>query len=412
MRLGPALLLALCTWCMVRPADAQQQTAAKPPTLDTGYSELRSRGDVIEGLATGGVRYVDPASGLDVRADSAILVLDQESFLAQARRAERDRDAGGLPRRGPPVPGARRAFGERILRERLQSFLSSARREQVTLPPSEADLSAFRSVYLEGDVAVVQSDVETMRASSLFYSVVDDRAVLRDVVLRLTGRGADDRKVQVTVRAPELVRQGTRIVGRNVSVTTCPAGEPQWEVFSTEVEILERGEEFEVRTKDNSLALFRTRVLPIPNQTWFTGEQSSFPIQGAQLGYSKQEGAAARIVLGSTMNGVGGAIHHALTGKPADEFRGEWRLGLGWIEARGFPVDADLNYRGGDSYFGRTRAFGLDDHGQNIRDIKTNIDGSPITEENRWLAQTQNRLAVGDGTTVDLTWFGASDPAV
>ena len=53
-------------------------------------------------------------------------------------------------------------------------------------------------------------------------------------------------------------------------------------------------------------------------------------------------------------------MHEWLTGRPAGEFRGDWRVGFGYIQERGNPIDAELRYRGGDLYEGRTRGFYLD----------------------------------------------------
>ena len=192
----------------------------------------------------------------------------------------------------------------------------------------------------------------------------------------------------------------------------CAAGEPHYEVFSGEVEIIERENEFEIRSKDNVVVFSGTKVLPVPNVTYFTSDQNPFLLKGLSGGYSDREGAEAAIVLGSTYNDLGGAVHHFLTGRPAEEFRGDWQLGLGYVSKRGFPIDADIDYRGGDLYFGRTFGFYLNDQGQNIGDIRNELDGTLITNKDRTLLSTENRIQIDDATRLDIQAFDARDAAV
>src|SRR5262249_35144308 len=87
-------------------------------------------------------------------------------------------------------------------------------------------------------------------------------------------------------------------------------------------------------------------------------------------------------------------------------------LDLGWIEKRGFPVKGDVDYGVDGLYRGRTRAFWLEDQGENIRQITHNFDGSPITNTDRSMLHTENRVDLTDHTRLDLTLHKTSDAAV
>ena len=155
------------------------------------------------------------------------------------------------------------------------------------------------------------------------------------------------------------------------------------------------------------------RTLPLPDAHFFTGEQGQFLIKGFRAGYSQKEGVEARLDLGAAMNDAGGAVHEFLTGRPASEFRGDWRTGISYIEARGTPLEGEVYFRGGDIYEGRIRGFGLNnDSGRNLYLIKNNIDGSLIRERDRSLINSETRIHLSDSWRADLTVFGASDPAV
>jgi hypothetical protein len=109
---------------------------------------------------------------------------------------------------------------------------------------------------------------------------------------------------------------------------------------------------------------------------------------------------------------TGGAMHEWLTGRPAHEFRGEWNLGLGFIESRGFPIRGDVDYGAKNLYQGRTEGFWMEDDGPNRREITTNLDGSVIDDRERTLLRTENRVFLGERTNLDLQAFTAGDAAV
>lgn len=405
-----ATLLTLLT-CAVH---ARAQEKSLP--FQAGYIGSERRGDVEEWTLSGGVRFVEPGLGLDVRCDRALLVLDAQESSDVLRTFDR---ASGLPTRFPSPPASRRSVDAEVIRGRITAFLRALSRgpEAGTSDASSRsdllpDTAAFRSLYLEGGVSVVRDGIEVLRADSLHLAPADDRATIRGVTLRLRDQDATQNPVTVTVRAARLDREKGRFVGRDVSVTTCPAGAPQFEIRSGELEIIEGASAFEIRSRDNVLALFQSRVLPLPDQTWRTDEQTNFPVKSFSIGDSSREGMRVGMTVGGTMNETGGRLHEWLTGRPASGFRGEWTVGTQWIEKRGVPLDATFSYRGDDVYRGNALGFTLSDEGRNIRDIRRDLAGQVIDNTERRVAWTENRVRLGENTTLDLTVFEASDPAV
>lgn len=331
----------------------------------------------------------------------------------QVLRSEPD----GFPRRGAPGPERRRVADEAELERRLSAFLAASGQR----PPQPADVASpsgrelliglVRTMYLEGDVTMVHDGIETLRASSLFLSAIDDRLVMRDVELRLPSRDPDSGAMRlVTLRGKQLVRQGPRITGRDVSVTTSIAAEPHFEFVAGEVELIERGDEFEVRGRDNRLLVHGSQVLPLPDIDFFTSQEPPFPLKGVSGGYASKEGVQAELRLGGTWNDIGGALHRKLTGDDAAEFRGRWLTKIGFNQERGVPLEGELEYRGGELYQGRTRAFYLDDQGRNRGPVQLDVDGGFIRERQRELVRTENRVHFSDATTLDLELFQVSDP--
>ncbi|MCC6671257.1 MAG: hypothetical protein IT458_09355 [Planctomycetes bacterium] len=382
--------------------------------FERGHEDTRAQGDFMEMLLTDGVRL--SRGGDEIRAERAVVLFDRDRYVELLRRGQ-ERD-GTVPRRAPRPPDPRRTVDETALRARLESFLRT-RPRPASRPSRMAELGGgellevARHLYLEGGVVVRRDGLDLVRAERVHLSTLDDRAVFEDVVLRLPTRADPDRPELVTVvRAPRLVRQGKRMVGRDVSVTTCTAGEPHFEFVSGEVEVIERGEEFEIRGRDNRIVVAGTSLVPLPDLNWFTGDQSPVPIRGASAGYSSRDGLSGAVEFGGRWNGLGGSLHEWLTGRPAAEFRGEWLLEPGWIEKRGYPVQGRLDYRAADLYRGYLRGYYLDDSGDNFREIRTYRDGRLIDTDSRALTRTENRFAILPNTTLDLTLFSSSDPAV
>lgn len=372
------------------------------------FSTIRIEGDHRELIFVGGFRI--RSGDLEIRGERGLATFD----LDEAEGLADGFTTGGsaLPRRGAEPAPSRRLLTEEVLRSRLQRFLQSSTTDAPRRPggAEQVVLRLFRTLYLEGGVSIIKGGIEVARADRISVSALDDRMVFENVLLRLVDQKDPER--MLVVRGPRLVRQGRRIVGRDVSVTTCDAGQAHVAVVSDEVEILERGQEFEVRSRGSSLQLHGVSIVPLPNASFYTNDQSQIPLRGASGGYSDREGMRAQLDFGSSMNRTGGQIHQWLTGRPAEEFRGDWRLGLGWIEKRGFPVDGGLSYRGEGLYQGSFDGFLLDDEGSNLREIRNNIDGSPITRSGRWLYRTENRIHLSRQLSLDLSAFDASDAAV
>jgi hypothetical protein len=391
---------------------AQEPATATPWRVEYGFVKTETERDV-EVLAF--------SAGLLLRRGSAE-IFAQEGVLeldVDATRAAAAADDAPVPRRSVPAPDPRRVTTAAEIERRFASFLAAAGQR----PPQRADVpaptgrelyvSALRTLYLHGDVSVRNGGVEMLRASSLLLSILDDRMVMRDVELRLPSRDPDSGAMRyVTLRGAQLIRQGTRTTGRDVSVTTSIAAAPHFEFVGGEVELIERGDEFEVRGRDNKLLVHGSKITALPDLDFFTSQQPPFPLKGLAGGYGSKEGVRAEVQLGGTWNRLGGSLHETLTGDDRAEFRGHWRANLGFNQERGFPLEGELGYRGGDLYRGRVRAFYLDDQGRNRGPIQNDLDGARIDERDRQLVRTDNRVFLGEATSLDLELFHASDAAV
>lgn len=392
------------------------------------YSEQNS-GDYHEQRCFGGFRFAVPALQLEIRGQNALLLLDLEAAQGLLHG-----EPGGLPRRGIAAPPDRRRMTFAELRARMERTLATLGRSAPVLDEAQAQraLDLVRYLYFEGGVTVVRDGIEVVRCERLWISPLDDRLVVEDVELRYQGEAAGPPQVASTrpvgagaraasaapaliVRGARLEKSGSRWVGRDLELTTCSAGVPHFAVQSGRVEIREGDGEFEVFARGQRLQIGGTTLLPLPDAHFFTGSQTQFPVRRASLGYSGFEGAEAQVVLGLPWNSTGGAIHEALTGRPAQEFRGDWELGVGYLENRGAPLRGSVEYRGGKLYEGRTDAFFLEDSVgilKNRREVIERIDGSPIDNRERSLLRTQNRVWFGTDTNLDLQAFAASDAAV
>jgi hypothetical protein len=410
-------LAAACLAAIAPSLCAQDPAPTLPAPLlqlmkDWGSMQTRDGGDYYEFHLTGGLRLAVPELQLEIRAQNALLLLDNEAFHGLVARGRQD----GLPQ--PPatgLPAPRRRLANDEIRARLERSLRAIGRSEGLPTDRVLDdaLELLRYIYCEGGVVVVREGVEVLRCDRLWLSPIDDRVVVENAELRYLTPGRDATKDHVlVVRGPKLTRQGPRWVGRDVTITTCTAAEPHAALAVGEVEIIERNGEFEVIAHGQTLQVGGTAVLPLPDVRVFTGSQGEFPIKRVRAGYSGRLGAQAQIVLGLPWNATGGAMHKWLTGRPAHEFRGEWELGVGWIQERGFPLEGTLDYRAPGVYQGSTEGFFLSDQGEDLREIRTNLDGSPIDAESRSLLRTQNRLLLGKTTHLDLVAYHISDPAV
>jgi hypothetical protein len=408
-----ALAAAAVLAAGVRAQDPPDPGPAQRPArllqdFDGALAKVQQRDDYREAHVTGGFRYEVPHLELTIRGTNALLLTDLDEGNALLSRDGRTLRADGFP-----LPAPRRRLDADELRARLARTLQPVGRAGAPSPAvvSDAALDVPRYLYCEGGVVVVRSGVEVLRCDRLSLSLPDDRIVVENAELRYTtptATGADT----LVVRAPKLVKQGARWTGRDVLVTTCSAGVPHYGMALGEVEIVERDREFELIARGQRLQLGGTNIVPLPDAHVFTGSQSQFPIRRVRGSYSQKEGAQAEVVLGLPWNDTGGALHHWLTGRPPHEFRGDWELGVGWIEKRGEPLDGVLEYRAPGLYEGRTEGFWIDDRGDDLREIRTNLDGSDIGPGHRGVVRTQNRVHLGPRTHFDaVAWYG-SDAAV
>jgi len=402
-REGVALLLALGAILGVA-AEGRGQGQE----MGWDFIETTQHGDYREAVLSGNVRL--RLGNMVVRADRAVLRGDLDEL--DRLQTSNDESDSELPRRDIAQPATRRRVTEQELQRRANSFVRAVQGQHARpIHPSSLPIGLLNTIYLEGAVVVWQQNREVARADSIYFSALEDRVILRNGELRLWATKPGQARVFV-IRGDQLVRQGARTTGSNVSMTTCIAGAPHVEVLLSDIEIIERGDDFEVRTHDGRIAFAGHGIAPLPNTRFFTREQTYLPVQGASVGYSNLEGAKGEINLGGSFNEVGGAIHRYLTGRPESEFRGDWHLGLGYNQSRGAPLEGDLVYEVPDRYRGHLSGFFLSDEGTVLREIRRNLDGTPIDNRDRDSVQTENRFYLGDRTTLDLSVFHASDAAV
>lgn len=394
-------------------ADAPTQDPTVPSVLklvkDVGLMQSFWRDDYYEVHLNGTYRLALPELKLEIRGDNALLMLDADAV----RSARGQRRGSGLPSRGIAPLEPRRVLSNAAIRERLASMLHAIGRSDgiQASPTVNQSLELLRYLYCEGGIVVVREGVEVLRCDRMWISPADDRVVVENAELRYFTNDQGPGHMFV-VRGPRLVREGRRWTGRDVTVSTCTAGKPHAALSVDDLEVIEREGEFEIIARGQTLQVGGTNVLPLPNAHVFTGSQDEFPIKRVRAGYSNQLGYQGEVVFGLPWNGTGGAIHEWITGRPASEFRGEWQAGIGWIQERGVPLEGLLRYRAGKLYEGQIETFWLDDNGRNIREVRTHLDGSPLTDQTRTLVHTQNRLRFGPTTNLDLVAYQMSDEAV
>lgn len=386
----------------------QKQGRELEPDISYGYltSELDPTKDHLDWFFLGGVRVI--LGDLELRADSAVVRTDPDDFPTSGTGG-----GSGLPRRGLTPPPARRLTSEALLRQRLAAFLQAAKgAPQPDIMPAAIPWSLLQSVYLEGQVSISQGGREVLRCDSMHFATADDRTVMRGAELRLWGTNPEGISRVLVVRGDELVKQGKRITGRDVSATACTAGDPHIEAVLGEVEIIERENDFEVRGRSGVLTIGGVGLLPLPNASFFSSDQTNLPIKGASAGYSSKEGVQLEVQLGGSANPLGGALHEYFTGRPAEEFRGDWYSTVGYNESRGVPSEHGLSYGVPGLYRGQFDSFYLHDYGENIREITRELDGTLITKKDRYKISTENRLYLDENTTLDLTLMRLGDAAV
>ena len=408
------LLVAVAALAALR---AQEPIGPPPPraplyTFDWAFGSSGPQDDFWETYGYGGFRFQWPELSLEIRGRNGLLLSDRTTIEKLNR--SRDDDDDELPRREIEPPKPRRALSAELLQQRAARLLAAAgSNAKVQLPPGQLSFDVPRFLYFEGGVQVYRGGVEVVRCERMWISPLDDRIVIEDAELRWQQVDSEGNPGPMfVVRGKKLIKQGPRWTGRDLEVTSCEAGKPHAAIASGELELVEREGQFEVWSRGNVLKLGGESVLPLPDAHFFSADQSGLPLRGVRAGYSNSQGVRTEIDLGMPMQDGGGKVHEWLTGRPAHEFRGDWNLGLGWIEKRGSALRGEVDYRGKDLYQGRTEAFYMDDDGPNIREIVDNIDGTPIDARNRNLLRTENRVFLGKTSNLDLTAFFAGDPAV
>lgn len=409
-RLRLALAVAVSAAIGTAGVAQDQPGPTRPLHYDVHYLRIdkKPREDYNETRLFGGFVFSVPDLRLENRGTNAMILSDIDARRLMDRSA-----TSGLPRRGIEPPASRRRLSPGQARARIAKTMQTFGKRLAESQNAQAEmvLDVVRFLYFEGGIVVLRDGVEILRSERLWISPLEDRVVAEEVELRYITSTTDGAST-VVVRGPKLTKTGPRWTGRDLTITTCTAAEPHVAWSVGEAEIIEREGELEIRSRGQSLQIGGADVLPMPDARFFTGDQNQFPIKRAGVGYSGKEGVEAEVVFGLPWNTTGGKIHRWLTGRPADEFRGEWEFGVGYVQERGVPLRPKVDYRVPGLYEGTTEGFWLDDSGRDLREIQANIDGSPIRHGSRGLIRSQNRVHLGDNTHFDLQAFSASDPAV
>jgi len=350
-----------------------------------------------------------PELQLEIRGENALLLLDKDATKGALQQAKEP----SVVHRGMPPPPPRRQIGPDVLERRLEQTMRSLGKGSSRSQTESNDrrLEAVRFMYFEGGITVLRDGVEVIRCDRLWISPWDDRLVAENVELRYF-QADDPSSPPFVVRGARLEKLGPRWRGRDLQLTTCMAGVPHVAVLAGEATLLEQGDELEIHSRGQVLQVGGIDVMPLPDAHFFTGSQGQFPIKQARVGYSAREGAQVGVTLGLPWNATGGALHEALTGRSAKEFRGDWELGLGYVEKRGAPLSGKVTYQAKGLYEGETDAYFLDDTGSNLREILERFDGSTLTNSSRGMVRTRNRFHLGPSTHLDIQAFSASDEAV
>ena len=395
---------------------AQDPATVAPPQqplfrFDFAFGSSGPQDDFWETCGFGGFRFQWPALEMEIRGKNGLLLSDRTAVQKLMQRSNGD---SPVPTREPEDPKPRRAMSTELLQKRAERMLNAiGGGKKPELPPGEIAYEAPRFLYFEGGVQVFRQGVLVARCERMWISPIDDRIIVEDAELRWQqddGKGGPPS--MFVVRGKKLEKQGARWTGRDLTVTSCVAAEPHVAIASGELELVEREGQFEVWSRDNHLVLGGASVLPLPDAHFLSAEQSALPIKGVRFGFAGIDGVRTEVELGMPWQSSGGAMHEWLTGRPAHEFRGEWNLGLGFIESRGFPIRGDVDYGAKNLYQGRTEGFWMEDDGPNRREITTNLDGSEIDDRERTLLRTENRVFLGERTNLDLQAFTAGDAAV
>ncbi len=264
-----ALLAVAVAAALLAPLAAQQQAPPAPPPRTQEQPAPGPRFQFLH--AWGGFRVLAPELGLELRGEKVLILLDLETVHRALVQGD-----DGPPRRELDLPAPRRRLSNDLIRARLersaQAFGATA-----AAPIGDLDdryLEALRYVYCENGVVVVRNGVEVLRCDRLWLSPLDDRIVVENAELRYVTPGRADSTL--VVRGPKLIKQGGRWTGRDVVLTSCTAAEPHGGIGIDDLEIVERGDEFEIIARGQTLLLGGTAILPLPNASFFTKSPAPF----------------------------------------------------------------------------------------------------------------------------------------
>lgn len=258
---------------------------------------------------------------------------------------------------------------------------------QASIGSTSTQFQGVSEVYVSGDV-LLREGQRTIRATELYYDLVNKRGMARDAVLRTF---EPTRDIPVYVRAKELRQLGdTRFEGEDVSLTTSEFHTPQISARAAKVSVIDtirdaEGEggdnDFTAKMKDVRIKSYNTTLLRLP------GMQSNLlspavPLKSVHVGHDSAFGTSVETqwYLGRVLGlrepeGTDGTLY------------------LDYYDKRGPGAGVGIEYERED-YFGRVLGYAVEDHGEDrLGRTRKNVD---VPEDTRGRFALQHRQYLPD----------------
>ncbi len=289
---------------------------------------------------TGGVYLARGVSGaedyLEIQADSVVV------FLAPGKEMPKPDVPSGLGG-GTPARAEARGAGDR---------------DRQLMSTGFGDVEV-ESAYLEGDVQLTVG-VNAIRATKLYYDLVEDKALILDAVVRTT---LVERNVPLYMRASEIRQLSTQeYAAHDAILTTSEFHTPHYHVGARRIELINRtsttpdGRPGGIRAGTFTLrdATLNVAGQPIAYWPYIRGnvDTSETAIQGVRTGYSGDFGLEIETKW---------HFFNLLGLKTPDGF--DSTLSLDYFSDRGPAIGLDANYER-ERYFGLLRSYLMTDHGE------------------------------------------------
>ncbi len=343
--------------------DVSGLTEYETPVAPRPLIHVKSEGELtiteLEGgrqaLTVSGGAYLSRATGhngdyLEIQADSVVVFLPS----SQRRSGADEPKAVGLGAEARHPPGG--ADRDRSRREAKNR--ASSDRQLLSAGFGEVEVEA---AYLEGDV-VMRQGPNMIRADSLYYDFLQDRAMILDAVVRTV---IVQRNIPLYVRAAE-IRQLSRdhITAADAILTTSEFHTPHYHVGASRVELINRtppdltGRQRGLRSGTFSIrhATLNLGGYPIGYWPYIRGhiDTSETAIKSIRGGFSDDFGLEI---------GTDWYLFNLLGLETPDGF--DSTLTLDFFSDRGPAAGVDATYKR-DRYFGLLRSYLLVERGKDF----------------------------------------------